>query len=124
MSRLTLAEEAIVIADRTEGKLELKLRIGSVHEFSPSDPSHYSLSVFAELDLPVEVNGAGEDHISEPGIPGRTMSVLMRTNARHSATLKWRFSAACLFRSHVSHSRCWPCLSEHVRVAVDAPLDS
>ena len=34
VSRLTLAEEAIVIADRREGKLELHLRNGSVHEFS------------------------------------------------------------------------------------------
>src|SRR6202790_744684 len=36
VSRLTLAEEAIVIADRSEGKLELHLRNGSVHEFSPT----------------------------------------------------------------------------------------
>src|SRR5579863_7522874 len=53
VSRLTLAEEAIVIADRSEGKLELHLRNGSVHEFSPSDPGQYSLSAFAERDWPV-----------------------------------------------------------------------
>ena len=33
VSRLTLAEDAIVIADRNEGKLELHLRTSSVHEF-------------------------------------------------------------------------------------------
>ena len=48
VSRLTLAEEAIVIPDRSEGKLELHLRNGSVHEFSSDDPGHYSLSAFGE----------------------------------------------------------------------------
>ena len=76
VSRLTLAEEAIVIADRSEGKLELHLRNGSVHEFSPADPGHYSLSAFGQRDLPVEVKSAEGDHVSEPSIPGRTMSVL------------------------------------------------
>src|SRR6185437_8571823 len=37
VSRLTLAEEAIVITDREQGKLELHLRNGSSHEFSVSD---------------------------------------------------------------------------------------
>jgi LPS export ABC transporter permease LptF/LPS export ABC transporter permease LptG len=78
VSRLTLAEEAIVIADRNEGKLELHLRNGSVHEFSPADPGHYSLSAFGQRDLPVEVKSAEGDHVSEPGIPGRTMSALWR----------------------------------------------
>jgi LPS export ABC transporter permease LptF/LPS export ABC transporter permease LptG len=77
-SQLTLAEEAIVIADRKEGKLELHLRNGSVHEFSPSDPGHYSLSAFGERDLPVEIKGGEADRVSEPGIPGRTMTALLR----------------------------------------------
>lgn len=76
VSRLTLAEEAIVIADRSEGKLELHLRNGSVHEYSPSDPGHYTLSAFGERDLPVDITSAEGDPVSEPGIPGRTMSVL------------------------------------------------
>ena len=54
----------------------MHLRNGSVHEFSSADPGHYSLSAFGERDLPVEVKSAGSDHVSEPGIPGRTMSVL------------------------------------------------
>ena len=58
ISRLTLAEEAIVIPDRNEGKLELHLRNGSVHEFSPSDPGRYSLSAFGQRDFPVEIKGA------------------------------------------------------------------
>src|SRR6202451_3481785 len=67
VSRLTLAEEAIVIADRNEGKLELHLRNGTVHEFSPADPGHYSLSAFGQRDLPVEVKNDEEtERVSEP----------------------------------------------------------
>ncbi len=79
VSRLTLAENAIVIADRSEGKLELYLRNGSVHEFSPSDPGHYSLSAFGQRDFPVDVKGDEEaGGISEPSIPGRTTKALVR----------------------------------------------
>ena len=78
VSRLTLAEEAIVIADPKEGKLELHLRNGSVHEFSLSDPGRYSISSFGERDLPVEIKGSEVDRAAEPGIPGRTMTALWR----------------------------------------------
>ena len=44
ISRLTLAEDAIVIADRGQGKLELHLHNnGSTHEASADDPGHYGL---------------------------------------------------------------------------------
>jgi LPS export ABC transporter permease LptF/LPS export ABC transporter permease LptG len=78
VSRLTLAQEAIVIADRRESKLELHLRNGSVHEFSLSRPGDYSLTAFAERDLPVGIHGLGTERTSEPAIPGRTMRVLLR----------------------------------------------
>jgi len=95
VSRLTLAEEAIVIADRREGKLELHLRNGSVHEFSPTDPAHYSLSAFAERDLPVEIKSTDSDRVSEPSIPGRTMSVLWKESRQQrdaSVEIQRRFS--------------------------------
>jgi LPS export ABC transporter permease LptF/LPS export ABC transporter permease LptG len=76
VSRLTLAEEAIVIPDRSEGKLELHLRNGSVHEFTSDDPSHYSLSAFGQRDLPVEIKQADDIRVSEPSVPGRTMQTL------------------------------------------------
>ncbi len=78
VSRLTLAEQAIVIADRKEGKLELHLRNGSVHEFSLSEPGNYSLSAFAERDLPVEVRALEPGLASQPAIPGRTTVALFR----------------------------------------------
>jgi LPS export ABC transporter permease LptF/LPS export ABC transporter permease LptG len=101
VSRLTLAEEAIVIADRNEGKLELHLRNGSVHEFSSDDPGHYSLSAFGQRDLPVEIKSAEDDHVSEPGIPGRTMRALWqerRTQRDASVEIQRRlsFPFACI----------------------------
>ena len=78
VSRLTLAEEAIVVADRGEGKLELHLRNGSVHEFSLSEPSNYSLSAFAQRDLPVQARGLNAGSASESSVPGRTMSTLLQ----------------------------------------------
>src|ERR1700730_8892575 len=78
LSRLTLAEEAIVVADRSEGKLELHLRNGSGHEFSFSEPGNYSLSAFAQRDLPVETRGLEAGPASEPSVPGRTMRTLLR----------------------------------------------
>ena len=101
-SRLTLAEEAIVIPDRNESKLELHLRNGSVHEFSPSDPDRYSLSGFGQRDFPVQLKGDEEtDRTTEPSIPGRTTRALMRertTRREASEELQRRlaFPFACI----------------------------
>jgi len=101
VSRLTMAEEAIVIPDRSEGKLELHLRNGSVHEFSAADPGHYTLSAFGERDLTVEVKSAEGEHIARPGIPGSTMSALWqesKTQRDASVELQRRlsFPFACI----------------------------
>lgn len=101
VSRLTLAEEAIVIADPKEGKLELHLRNGSVHEFSPGDPNRYSLSAFGQRDFPVDIKGSEVDRVSEPGIPGRSMSVLWserRTQPETNVEIQRRlsFPFACI----------------------------
>lgn len=56
-SRLTLAEDAIVIAEPKQGKLELHLKGGTTHEFSRSDAGHYSVTAFGQSDWPIEVNG-------------------------------------------------------------------
>jgi LPS export ABC transporter permease LptF/LPS export ABC transporter permease LptG len=58
-SRLTLAENAIVIAEPKLGKLELHLQGGTTHEFSRSDPDHYSVTAFGQSDWPIEVSGLG-----------------------------------------------------------------
>ncbi len=54
-SRLTLAENAIVVAAPNQGKLELHLQGGSTHDFDRADPDHYSVTAFGRSDLPIEV---------------------------------------------------------------------
>ena len=56
-SQLTLAENAIVIAEPQLGKLELHLQGGATHEFNRLDPNHYSVTQFGQSDLPIEVTG-------------------------------------------------------------------
>jgi len=56
-SQLTLAENAIVIAEPKLGKLELHLQGGTTHEVSRQDPDHYSLTDFGQSDMPIEVSG-------------------------------------------------------------------
>ena len=56
-SQLTLAENAIVIAEPQQGKLELHLQGGATHEFNRQDPNHYSVTQFGQSDLPIEVTG-------------------------------------------------------------------
>lgn len=56
-SRLTLAEQAIVIAEPKQGKLELHLQGGSTHEFDRADPDRYSVTAFGQSDWPIEVTG-------------------------------------------------------------------
>src|SRR3984885_9609402 len=58
ISRLTLAEDAIVIADPANGKLELHLRQGVVHEFSTANVDQYSISAFGERDLSLSLESA------------------------------------------------------------------
>jgi LPS export ABC transporter permease LptF/LPS export ABC transporter permease LptG len=56
-SRVTLAENAIVIAEAKQGKLEMHLQGGSTHEFDRADADHYSVTAFGQSDIPVEVTG-------------------------------------------------------------------
>jgi LPS export ABC transporter permease LptF/LPS export ABC transporter permease LptG len=55
VSRLTVAKDAIVIADSDQGKLELHLNDGSTHESSISNAGNYTLSAFGQRDLSVAV---------------------------------------------------------------------
>jgi LPS export ABC transporter permease LptF/LPS export ABC transporter permease LptG len=67
-SRLTLAEEAIVIADPEQGKLELHLRDGSVHQVNVGDPDHYALSAFGQRDWPIQVSSTGDEQAPVPTV--------------------------------------------------------
>jgi len=66
VSRLTLAEGAIVIAGHEQGKLQLHLQNGSTHEFNRSEPDRYSVSTFGESDLPIAVAGISGTRPRQP----------------------------------------------------------
>jgi LPS export ABC transporter permease LptF len=102
VSRLTLAEDAIVIAERTEGKLALYLRNGGVHEVSAEDPNHYGLSAFSERDFSLSVVGdtaGGTPPITDEE---RSLSALAAERgpdarrARVETQRRLAFPAACL----------------------------
>lgn len=101
-ARLTLAENAIVIAEPKDRKLELHLKNGSTHEFSRDDADHYSVTDFGQSDWPIEVTGLGS---AEP----RTLSNAERgtrdlaresgrgwREARVELHRRFAFPAACL----------------------------
>jgi LPS export ABC transporter permease LptF/LPS export ABC transporter permease LptG len=101
-TELTLAENAIVIADREQGKLELHLRNGSIHESSPNDPTKYGLQTFGRSDLPIEFSGLKSESKSTPTITERSISDLMATtgNGSHEARVeiqrRFAFPVACM----------------------------
>jgi LPS export ABC transporter permease LptF/LPS export ABC transporter permease LptG len=101
-TELTLAERAIVIADREQGKLELHLGNGSLHDSSPSDPSHYSVETFGKMDLPIEFSGLKTESNSKPTVTERTISDLMATTgkgtyeARVEIQRRFAFPVACM----------------------------
>jgi LPS export ABC transporter permease LptF/LPS export ABC transporter permease LptG len=63
--QLTLAEQAIVVPDPREGKLDLHLQHGTTHEYAPAQPDRYSVTTFGESDWPIELNAPGEEHTIE-----------------------------------------------------------
>jgi LPS export ABC transporter permease LptF/LPS export ABC transporter permease LptG len=107
-SQITLAESAIVIADPNEGKLELHLNGGSTHEFSRSDPDHYSVTVFQRTDWPVEVTTTGAAAERVLSNPERTFSDLVRDKsknwreARVELHQRFAFPVACIVFSLIA----------------------
>jgi LPS export ABC transporter permease LptF/LPS export ABC transporter permease LptG len=84
-SRLTLAENAIVIAEPKQGKLELHLQGGTTHEFSRDDADHYSVTAFGQSDWPIEVNGLGPAQPRQLSNPERSVRELLNDKG-----LGWR----------------------------------
>jgi LPS export ABC transporter permease LptF/LPS export ABC transporter permease LptG len=100
-SRVTLAQNAIVIAEPKQGKLELHLQGGSTHEFDRSDPDHYSVTGFGQSDWPIEVSGLVPAHTRQPSNPERPLRELARDDtpgwreARVEMYRRFAFPAAC-----------------------------
>jgi LPS export ABC transporter permease LptF/LPS export ABC transporter permease LptG len=100
-SRLTLAENAIVIAEPKEGKLELHLQGGTTHEFSRDDADHYSVTAFGQSDWPIEVNGIEPAQPRQLSNPERSLRQLLNDKgpgwreARVELHGRFAFPAAC-----------------------------
>lgn len=101
-SQLTLAEDAIVIAEPKEGKLELHLKGGATHEFSRDDPDRYSVTAFGQSDWPIEVNGLVPAQPRQLSNSERSLRELVNTNdatwreARVEFHRRLAFPVACL----------------------------
>jgi LPS export ABC transporter permease LptF/LPS export ABC transporter permease LptG len=81
-SQLTLAENAIVIAEPKQGKLELHLVGGTTHEVKRTDPDHYSLTDFGQSDLPIEVTGLLPNQQRTLSNPERPTRELLADNGK------------------------------------------
>jgi LPS export ABC transporter permease LptF/LPS export ABC transporter permease LptG len=101
-SNITLAENAIVIAEAKLGKLELHLQGGTTHEFDRSDPDHYSVTAFGQSDWPIEVTGLVPTQHRQISNPERSARELLADNgpgwreARVELHRRLAFPAACL----------------------------
>ena len=84
-SRITLAEDAIVIAEPGLGKLELHLNSGTTHEFQRERPDQYSVTGFARSDWPIEFNSLASAKERTLSIPERTLADLF-----HDRGPRWR----------------------------------
>ncbi|HXL23006.1 MAG TPA: LPS export ABC transporter permease LptF [Candidatus Dormibacteraeota bacterium] len=100
-ARLTLAEQAIVIPEPSQGKLELHMQSGTTHEFSREDADHYSVTDFGQSDWPVEVSGLANAKPRSPSNAERSTRELANEDgpgwreARVELHRRLAFPAAC-----------------------------
>src|SRR3977135_548842 len=101
-SLVTLAENAIVIAEPKQGKLELHLQGGTTHEFSREDADHYSVTAFGQSDWPIEFSGLTIAEPRQLNNSERSMRELWNDNgpgwreARVELQRRLAFPVACL----------------------------
>src|SRR5467141_4765621 len=100
-SRVTLAENAIVIAAPKQGKLELHLQGGTTHEFSREDADHYSVTAFGQSDWPIEFSVLAVAQPRQLNNPERSVRELWNDNgpgwreARVELHRRFAFPIAC-----------------------------
>jgi LPS export ABC transporter permease LptG/LPS export ABC transporter permease LptF len=101
-SRLTLAEDAIVVPDRSEDKLQVHLKNGSAHEFSLQIPAQYNYSSFAQRDFTMETTDLTAELSRDPSNAERSLGALaaMSGPAARPARIEYHsrlaFPVACL----------------------------
>jgi len=96
-SQLTLAENAIVIAEPKQGKLELHLQGGTTHEVSRKDPDHYSVTDFGQSDWPIEVTGLSGIQQRALSNPERTTGELLAENGKNWREARVEFQRRLAF---------------------------
>src|SRR5215469_1027401 len=81
VSKLTVARNAIVVADPRTGKLSLHLDDVSSHEYDPQNPDHYDLSTSAveSMDLPFSGSGGVPNGPRSLNDRERTLGQLLST---------------------------------------------
>jgi LPS export ABC transporter permease LptF/LPS export ABC transporter permease LptG len=97
-SQVTLAKEAIVIPERGESRLELRLMNGTTYAYDPHDPTRYSLTTFATTDLPVEFAQAAAAAPPRSSPAAESLGALLASHDRPSRVEFERriaFPAAC-----------------------------
>ena len=90
-SKVTVARNAIVIADPRQGKLTLRFDDVSTHEYEATDPDHYNLSnsTIESTDLPLANSDAAKARSAALSVRERTMRQLLSaagTDARDART--------------------------------------
>jgi LPS export ABC transporter permease LptF/LPS export ABC transporter permease LptG len=96
-SQLTLAENAIVIAEPKQGKLELHLQGGTTHEISRKDPDHYSVTDFGQSDWPLEVTGLISNQLRALSTPERPTHELLAENGKNWREARVEFQRRLAF---------------------------
>jgi LPS export ABC transporter permease LptF/LPS export ABC transporter permease LptG len=96
-SQLTLAENAIVIAEPKQGKLELHLQGGTTHEVSRGDPDHYAVTDFGQSDWPIEVSGLVSTQQRALSNPERRTGDLLAENGKNWREARVEFQRRLAF---------------------------
>ncbi|MGH9775516.1 MAG: LPS export ABC transporter permease LptF [Candidatus Acidiferrales bacterium] len=101
-SHLTLAEDAIVLTEANEGKLQLHLSSGSTHEFDAADPNHYNVTTFGTSDMALDLTSNKTQTAAVVSDAERSVSELLSEqgpgwrDARIEFERRIAFPAACL----------------------------
>jgi LPS export ABC transporter permease LptF/LPS export ABC transporter permease LptG len=101
-SHLTLAEGAIVVADAKQGKLDLHLSDGSIHQYDVRDPQRYGFTTFGAHDESVALTDPTKPRavrLSDAEQPTRDLlrpGVMNWRDGRVEFNRRIAFPAACL----------------------------
>lgn len=87
--KITLAEQATVVGGQHHD-LRMRLRNGEQHEMPPKDPGTYSISTFAQTDLPIQISGGQETtRIGHSDVPILAMSNRQLYDRAHAPNGRW-----------------------------------